>query len=161
MTDPTPRPLQRDTFPAHRLMTEHPPVLHDPNKRIVFEVACPPGTVHEGEVGYSRWPTLPLPDAIALDGAAERVEVRESVYEYRPATGAEHAVQWHVNFADPRLFTAYGTGLFAQDEMQVAEHPALGALREALHARRWRVQTDANAAEHVDSHFSALPFCYQ
>ena len=73
------------------------------------------------------------------------------------------------NFADPSLFAAYGSPLFAQDEMQVAEHPALGALTEALHAngsravtvegdsptpvlvagveRRCRVSTDRNPAE--------------
>ena len=44
------------------------------------------------------------------------------------------AAEWHVNFADPALFVAYGSSLFAQDEMQVAEHPALGALAEALRA---------------------------
>jgi len=38
-------------------------------------------------------------------------------------------VPWYVNFADPRLFTAYGSGLFAQDEIQAAEHPILGHLR--------------------------------
>ncbi|MDP1859867.1 MAG: hypothetical protein Q8K82_14435, partial [Gemmatimonadaceae bacterium] len=146
MSDPAPLPLHRDTFNAHRLMTEHPPVLRDPNKKVVFEVACPAGTVHEGEIAYSRWPALPLPEVIALDGAEERVEVRESVYDYSPATGIEGAVEWHVNFADPRLFTAYGSGLFAQDEMQVAEHPALGALREALSARRWPTLTEERGA---------------
>ncbi len=62
------------------------------------------------------------------------LEVREGVYDYASATGVAGAVEWHVNFADPRLFTAYGTGFFAQDEMQVAEHPGLGALRG------WRVR---------------------
>ncbi len=74
-----------------------------------------------------------------------------------------------MNFADPHLFIAYTSGLFAQDEMQVAEHPALGALREALVSdgheavtmehdrptpvlvvgveRRCRVATDRKAAE--------------
>ena len=127
-------------------MTEHPPVLRDPNKQVVMEVACPAGTVHEGEIAYSRWPALPLPEVIALDGAEERVEVRERVYDYRPATGMAGAVEWHVNFADPRLFTAYGSGLVAQDEMQVAEHPALGALREALSARRWPTLTEERGA---------------
>ena len=65
-----PLPLQRDTFPTHRLMTEHPPVLRDPNKQVVFAVvfavACPAGTVHEGEISYSRWPMMPLPERIAL-----------------------------------------------------------------------------------------------
>lgn len=45
------------------------------------------------------------------------------------ATGVAGAVEWDVNFADPRLFTAYGSELFAQDEMQVAEHLAFGAVR--------------------------------
>ena len=37
-----------------------------------------------------------------------------------------------MNFADPDLFVAYGSSLLAQDELQVAEHPILGSLREAL-----------------------------
>ena len=41
-------------------------------------------------------------------------------------------VDWHMNFADPELFVAYGSSLLAQDELQVAEHPVLGSLREAL-----------------------------
>ncbi|MCP4990211.1 MAG: hypothetical protein GY928_30485 [Colwellia sp.] len=40
--------------------------------------------------------------------------------------------EWYLNFAHHDLFVAYGGPLFAQDEMQVAEHPALGSLREAL-----------------------------
>jgi hypothetical protein len=123
MPDPAPLPLQRDTFPAHRLMTEHPPVLRDPNKQVVFGVACPAGTVHEGEISYSRWPTMPLPERIALGHADHFIDVREGVYDYASATGVEGAVEWHVNFADPRLYSSYGSGLFAQDEMQVAEHP--------------------------------------
>lgn len=169
MSYPAPNPLQRDTFPAHRLMTEHPSVLRDPNKQVVREVACPAATLHEGEISYSRLPTMPLPERIALGHMDHFIEVREGVNYYAPAAGVAGAVEWHVNFADPRLFTAYGSGLFAQDEMQLAEHPALAALREALHARRWptlteergqatpvlvkgvqrrcRAQTDANPAE--------------
>jgi hypothetical protein len=37
-----------------------------------------------------------------------------------------------VNFADPRLFVAYGSALLAQDELQAVEHPLLGCIREAL-----------------------------
>jgi hypothetical protein len=39
---------------------------------------------------------------------------------------------WYLNFAAQDLFAYYGSGLAAQDELQVAEHPALGSLREAL-----------------------------
>ncbi|MHB0961791.1 MAG: hypothetical protein ACYC5V_01150 [Gemmatimonadaceae bacterium] len=91
-------------------MTEHPPVLRDANKRVVFEVACPAGMVHEGEIGYSRWPTMPLPERIALGHVDSFIEVREGVYDYASATDVEGAVEWHVNFAHPRLFTAYGAG---------------------------------------------------
>lgn len=41
-------------------------------------------------------------------------------------------MEWWVNFADPILFVAYAGRLFAQDEIQVAEHPALGHLKEKL-----------------------------
>jgi hypothetical protein len=50
-------------------------------------------------------------------------------YAQNPASAA---VEWHMNFADPQLFIAYGSALLAQDELQVAEHPLLGSLREAL-----------------------------
>ncbi len=39
MSDPAPLPLHRDTFHAHRLMTGRPPVLRDPNKQVVIDVA--------------------------------------------------------------------------------------------------------------------------
>jgi hypothetical protein len=41
-------------------------------------------------------------------------------------------MEWYLNFAHSNLFCAYGGSLLAQDEMQVAEHPALSSLREAL-----------------------------
>lgn len=135
-------PLQRASFNAGQLMAEHPPKLRDPNKRVVLEVACPPGSIHAGEIEYSRWPACPLPAAVSVSSATERVEVRDGIYDYAPASRVKGAMEWHVNFSDPRLFVAYGSGLFAQDEMQVAEHPALGALREALDARNWPARTE-------------------
>ena len=41
-------------------------------------------------------------------------------------------MDWYLNFAHYDLFCAYGGALFAQDEMQVVEHPALASLRHAL-----------------------------
>ncbi|HOR29186.1 MAG TPA: hypothetical protein PLS90_09185 [Candidatus Sumerlaeota bacterium] len=126
-------PLERFTFEAARLMAEHPPVWRDRNKRIVYEIACPAGCTHAGTIAYSRWRAMAPPEAIHPAEAFRRVERRQDVYDYVPAVAG--AMEWHVNFADPHLFVAYGSGLFAQDEMQVAEHPVLGALREALDAR--------------------------
>lgn len=127
-----PDPLQRRTYRAAELVRQHPPVLRNENKQLLFAIACPPGSVHDGELEYSRWPELPLPSPRAMDpaDATRLVEVRDGHYDYLPIL--EPGVEWHVNFADPNLFYAYGWALFAQDEIQVAEHPVLGSLREAL-----------------------------
>ncbi len=79
---------------------------------------------------------MPLPVSISLKAAVSRVRGRAGFYDYVPEPDPPGAIEWHVNFADPHLFVAYGSSLFAQDEMQVAEHPALGALREALDAQK-------------------------
>jgi hypothetical protein len=116
-------------------MAEHPPVWQHPNKLAVAAISCPPGSIHRGVIHYSRWAAMELPAEIHARGAARRVDGRNGFYDYAPISGAERGSEWHVNFADPHLFVAYGSPLLAQDEMQVAEHPALGALSEALAAR--------------------------
>jgi hypothetical protein len=136
-----PAPLESAEFEAQQLMAEHPPVLRDRNKTVVFDVACPAGCTHGGKLAYTRWPAFALPAQCSLADAMQRVSVSQDIYDYSPTTGVAGAVEWHVNFADPNLFVAYGGGLFAQDEMQVAEHPALGALKEALVARKWPART--------------------
>lgn len=126
-----PEPLERLTFDAATLVREHPPVLRNTNKLVVYTVACPEGSQHAGTIGYSRWPAMALPEQVDPAAALGIVESRPTIFDYAPADCT--AVEWHVNFADPLLFYAYGSGLFAQDEMQSAEHPALGSLVEALH----------------------------
>lgn len=125
-------PFERRVHDARRLLAEHPPRIYDPNKRVVFEVACPEGARHAGEVVFTRWAEMALPGTVAAEEAIARVARADGFYDYAPALPG--AVEWHVNFADPHLFFAYGGGLFAQDEMQVAEHPVLAALKEALDA---------------------------
>lgn len=162
-------PIERQQFETQQLVTEHPPIWRDRNKEIVFDIACPPGSAHCGRLDYSRWRGMALPMNANAAAAARRVVGRAGFYDYVPAPDVPGAMEWYVNFADPHLFVAYGSSLFAQDEMQVAEHPALGALREALDAqraaavtlengkptpvlvvgieRRCRVATDRNVAE--------------
>lgn len=126
-----PEPLERLSFDAATLVREHPPVLRHTNKLVVYAVACPEGSAHAGTIGYTRWPAMTLPERVDPAAALGIVESRPTIFDYAPADCT--AVEWHVNFADPLLFYAYGSGLFAQDEMQSAEHPALGSLVEALH----------------------------
>lgn len=126
------QPLESREFDTQRLVTEHPPVWRHPNKVAVYDCLCPAGSRQSGRLRYSRWPTLPLPDRIDVTASLEKVQARPGFFDYAPLSPHADAVEWHANFADPDLFVAYGSRLFAQDEMQVAEHPALGSLKEAL-----------------------------
>jgi len=130
MDDAT-QPIERRTFDAQDLVAQHPPRWRDANKRLVAEVSCPPGSTHRGALGFTRWAAMPLPpDLEPMDDGF--VKAVPGFYDYHPAQDPAGAIEWHVNFADPHLFDYCGGGLLAQDELQVAEHPALGALKEAL-----------------------------
>lgn len=134
-------PIERREFSAQRLMNTSPPVWHHPNKQVVASIASPAGALHNGELVYSRWPAMALPDDVDLDAAAALLDDRPGYFDYQRVADDDGALEWHVNFADPHLFVAYGGSLFAQDEIQVSEHPALGALKEALSARGSRTVT--------------------
>ena len=137
-----PEPFVRLSFEIPELVADHPPRLSDRNKKVVFEVASPSGMSHRGRLDYSRWASLPWPESVDPGAAMRRAVDRPGFFDYEPEPDRPGAVEWHVNFADPILFVAYGSGLFAQDEMQVAEHPALGSLCEALRARAIRTMTE-------------------
>jgi len=127
-----PEPLEWLEFESSALAADFPPVLRDRNKEVVYSICCPEGCVHKGRIHYSLWPALPLPERVDVTEALNRVVPREDLYDYKPAWQEGKSLEWHVNFADPHLFTAYDSSLFTQDEMQVAEHPILGSLREAI-----------------------------
>jgi hypothetical protein len=76
---------------------------------------------------------MALPPHLTRDQAECIIEARQDAFGYEPPSeGEPPCSEWYLNFADPDLFCAYGGPLFAQDEMQVAEHAALASLREAL-----------------------------
>jgi hypothetical protein len=167
--EPVPEPLERRDYDAATLMRQHAPVLRNPNKQVIYRIASPDGTAG-GHISYSRWAEMPLPATADPGAAASLLDVRDGFFGYEPVAApapAAATVEWHVNFADPNLFFAYGWSMFAQDEIQAAEHPVLGSLREALVAagrptrtveggrptpvlvvgaeRRVRIQTDRRA----------------
>ena len=120
------RCLFRRSFAPAALVATHPPVLRHPHKRLAYDLACPPNAVHRASIELTRWAAGDLGRTVELH--ATRIDVVPGYYDYNgPNSGV-----WHVNFADPRLFVAYGSGLLAQDELQAVEHPLLGCLREAL-----------------------------
>ncbi|MFB2922453.1 hypothetical protein [Aerosakkonema funiforme] len=124
--------ISRHTFNAQHLIDSHPPKLHNANKKIVYQIACPPGCVHNGELVFSRWRAMPLSQVSPFPIYETAFEEQKGHFNYEPSNDNSNQVEWYLNFAHSDLFCAYGGGLFAQDEMQVAEHPALGSLREAL-----------------------------
>lgn len=122
-------PLERQTFNTQQLVKEHPPRFEHPCKQLVYDIACPPGSVHQGELVFSRWPACTLPEYFDCRQLCS-IEIREDYFGYEPS--AHRTVDWYLNFAHSDVFAFYGSRLMAQDEIQVAEHPALASLREAL-----------------------------
>jgi hypothetical protein len=117
---------------AAELVRRHPPVLRHPHKRLVFELCSGAGT--NGPLSLTRWRAG---DIAAAWRDPEVIGVRgHYIYD------AQSAGVWHVNFADPHLFVAYGSALLAQDELQAAEHPVLGSIREALLAEGQQALTE-------------------
>ena len=123
--------MDRFNISAQQLFQDYPPDISNRNKLTVYQKACPHDSLHGGEVAYSRWAALPLPEFTDISTWQARLEIRPDIFGYEPA--ATHGVmEWYLNFAHVDLFCAYGGPLLAQDELQVAEHPALSSLREAL-----------------------------
>ena len=137
---PTPPCTFRREFDTAALVRAQPPRFRHANKRLVYELCGGMDSAPQGRLTVSRWAALPLP-AESLLGPCE-VVVQPAVYDYTPAAWPI----WHVNFADPQLFVAYGSPLLAQDELQVLEHPALGSLREFLLAERLPTLTEEHGA---------------
>lgn len=121
-----PECLLRRSYDPSDLLARFSPMLRHPNKQLVFDLACAPGARHAGPIEVTRWAATGLPQAVEL--AATEIIALPGYYDYAPPT----AGVWHVNFSDPQLFVAYGSPLLAQDELQAAEHPLLGSIRESL-----------------------------
>ena len=125
----TPKMISQAVYDAATLVREHPARWQDANKQLVHAIATPPGAPHRGRIEVARWRAVRLPERVPESRVV--FEARADLFDYAPPREAQ-VVEWHLNFAHSHLFVAYGGGLMAQDELQVAEHPALGSLREAL-----------------------------
>jgi len=120
-----PELLYRREYEAAELARKHPPHWFDGNKIAIHEMLEAALPAPAGAVAVTRW--QPGPRAERLPVAKPDVEIRADYFTYDPDPSS-----WHVNFADSHLFGAYASGLLAQDELQVVEHPILASVREAL-----------------------------
>ncbi|MBP8926236.1 MAG: hypothetical protein KBG75_10285, partial [Pseudomonadales bacterium] len=123
-------PLFCELWDKAELRRAYAPVISHPNKQLLYDIAYAPGEVEHGEVCVSRWPCA-APAGVAC-GNALQLSSEPGFFSYRSSPGVVPQQEWHLNFADPDLFYAYGGALFAQDEMQVAEHPLLASVRQKL-----------------------------
>lgn len=120
------------SFNSQELFHVEPAKLYSRNKKMVYALACPPDSVHNGDIEYSRWGKIELPEIVNISGMTSIAIVKDGFFDYAPFDESQLAKEWHLNFADEDLFVAYGSDLFAQDEMQVAEHPILASLKQRL-----------------------------
>jgi hypothetical protein len=131
------QPLERREFQAEELIRSYEPIWNGRNKQKVYQIACSGPHPFEGKIVYARWPEEVPPERVAT--AARHFSSRTGIFDYGEQD--DQSVTWHMNFADPELFVAYSSSLFAQDELQVSEHPVLGSLREALVAEGSKPRT--------------------
>ena len=123
---PNPSQLLHLDFDIPALMARRPPVWRYPHKQAIYDRIRKEGHEPQGTLRFTRWALAPLSGDVA--DCRGSLEMRRGFYRYEE----DGAGVWHVNFADPRLFAAYGSALMAQDEWQAMEHPVLGAVRESL-----------------------------
>ncbi|KAL4478865.1 hypothetical protein ABPG72_009691 [Tetrahymena utriculariae] len=75
---------------------------------------------------------IPLPQVTSPNQIKKtNIQHKQSIYMYEPP---KNTIQrhWYINFADQMLFDYYQTSLFAQDEIQVSEHPLLAHVLEKI-----------------------------
>lgn len=123
---------------AAQLAADFPPVWRHAHKQAVYKRVLEEGRHPQGRVRLTRWSMGLLPEEIRLGCCAVSAEPGFFTYS------TSNAGVWHLNFADPRLFAAYGSPLMAQDEWQVLEHPLLGSIREVLLHEELPALTRAN-----------------
>jgi len=122
--------ISHQQFNAQDAITKYPPQLSDRNKQILFDISSPPGASHSGTISFSRWNPMALPETVRRGAARPDFQLRTDFFDYGPSS--RDSLIWHLNFAHNDLFRFYGGSLFAQDEIQVAEHPVLASLRHGL-----------------------------
>lgn len=116
----------RKQWDSHQLFKNIKPRFHHSNKELLFNLAFSSGISGSGALGYSRWSRRPLP-ALLTEVRTEVLQ-KPGFFDYEESSSPQVA-DWHMNFANNEIFSAWATSLLAQDELQVAEHPALIGMR--------------------------------
>lgn len=125
------------------LWHKHPPQPEHANKKRLLELPGEP--VPAGQVTIERWDAATLPKTYVPYAPSTRIVPRRGHFRYLPDEQADQQ-HWFMNFAHHDAFCCYPHFQFAQDEIQVAEHPLLASVRE--HLCRRQDQLTARCVEH-------------
>ena len=110
------------------LLETYPPHWLDLNKKLIYDISKPRELDKNNEIKAKRFLEQASPELVSLP----EITQRSGNYEYLPNLEKDKTTHWHVNFSDPYLF-GFATGpAFAQDEVQVAEHPILVSVGTAI-----------------------------
>lgn len=118
-----------ETFDGAKLLRNYPPKIDHPKKRLLFDFAL--ASHPNASVTVDRYREIPLPERFLPYSPSTTVKAVKGFFRYRDSD-ASHC---YMNFAHHDLFNGYGHFMFAQDEIQVAEHPLLASLRELMLTR--------------------------
>lgn len=124
------RLLASEELVTKDLVARCPPRVEHAKKRLVFDFAL--DREFSGSMAVYRYGEIPLPEVFAAISPETTITSKRGFFRYNDDDTADH---WYMNFAHHNLFNGYGHFMFAQDEIQVAEHPALASAREMMLTR--------------------------
>ena len=118
--------LGKTKVSCQKLIKDYLPEYVSRRKKSIFEVASEKHKTDDGEISITHVMTNQTEIASAvLETMSFKLVIDEGFYDYTKAREGEDT--WFVNFADPTLFVAYDSDLFAQDEIQTLEMPLLAS----------------------------------
>src|ERR1041384_6088734 len=135
----TDRLLTERIYETADILTRFPATPSHGHKQMLRDLAHHGREPSKQQLHVSRWSSSIEP-VVATTPTEPQVIVRGDAFVYEAALGSD--VHWHANYADKHLFGFHAGPLFAQDEMQVAEHPVLASVRDALIADKFPAFTE-------------------
>lgn len=131
------RILGKTTVGFQELIENYPPKYESERKKQAFSNAL---RFHRGDIGEVSICRI-IPDrttikCTSLEKKPLKLTVDEEFYDYTK-TKADSDI-WFVNFADPVLFVAYDSDMFAQDEIQTLEMPLLASCCLYLDEKKYK-----------------------
>jgi hypothetical protein len=110
------------------LLESYPPHWLHQNKELIFEICKPAELDKEGDIKIKRFLENSCSECVSIP----EIHQEFGNYKYLPNLEKDKTTHWHVNFSDPYLFGFAAGPAFAQDEIQVSEHPVLVSVGTAI-----------------------------